>query len=114
MFTLIDDLCNLLYANVLIYSFCLVVCELYADSSIVVDKTEAKYWHDKAETQFPYHPVVIKLKKKMFAIGESQNGMSVESILLGDICSHLPALIVLFVMNIICSKLTLLFLNIFR
>lgn len=68
------------------YSFSFAVCELYADSTVVVDKNEAKYWHDKAEAQFPYHPAVLKLKKKMFAIGESQNGMSIESILLGKFC----------------------------
>lgn len=52
----------------------LKVCELLVDMNMGMD-IKVKYWIERADKQFPHHPIVFQLKEKMLTI-EKPNGSS--------------------------------------
>ena len=69
----------------LVMSMYVSVCELLADNYVAVDKNQTKYWLEKAEAHFPYHPSIFKLKQKLTALGDRIDVDTLESIVLGNI-----------------------------
>ncbi|XP_072764779.1 E3 SUMO-protein ligase RanBP2 [Anoplolepis gracilipes] len=51
----------------------LKVCELLADMDIGMDVNKVEYWVDRADRQFPHHPVVFQLKEKLLTIKRPNN-----------------------------------------
>ncbi|EFN63981.1 E3 SUMO-protein ligase RanBP2 [Camponotus floridanus] len=51
----------------------LKVCELLADLDIGMDVNKVEYWVDRADRQFPHHPVVFQLKEKLLTIKRPNN-----------------------------------------
>ncbi|XP_029672803.1 E3 SUMO-protein ligase RanBP2 [Formica exsecta] len=51
----------------------LKVCELLADMDIGMDVNKVEYWIDRADRQFPHHPVVFQLKEKLLTIKRPNN-----------------------------------------
>ena len=62
-----------------------LVCELLSENYIAVDKNQVKYWLEKAETHFPYHPSIFKLKQKLTALNDRMGTDSIESIIIGKL-----------------------------
>ncbi|XP_050349584.1 E3 SUMO-protein ligase RanBP2-like [Nymphalis io] len=46
------------------------VCELLADEEVVIDIGRAKFWCEKAEANFPKHPVTFRLREKLLAVAD--------------------------------------------
>lgn len=44
------------------------VCELLADTDVGIDVSRARYWLERADRQFPHHPVVFQLKEKLLTV----------------------------------------------
>lgn len=51
----------------------LKVCELLADMDVGVDVNRARYWVERADKQFPHHPVVFQLKEKLLTLDKPNN-----------------------------------------
>lgn len=61
---------SLLYIYIFFNS---VVCELLADMDLGMDINKVEYWIDRADRQFPHHPVVFQLKEKLLTIKRPNN-----------------------------------------
>ncbi|CAH2099768.1 unnamed protein product [Euphydryas editha] len=44
------------------------VCELLADDDVDIDPGRAKFWCEKAEANFPKHPVTFRLREKLLSV----------------------------------------------
>ncbi|XP_029155568.1 E3 SUMO-protein ligase RanBP2 [Nylanderia fulva] len=51
----------------------LKVCELLVDMNLGMDINKIKYWIERADKQFPHHPVVFQLKEKMLTVEKPNN-----------------------------------------
>ncbi|XP_033209269.1 E3 SUMO-protein ligase RanBP2 isoform X2 [Belonocnema kinseyi] len=51
----------------------LKVCELLADMDVGVDVNRARYWVERADKQFPHHPIVFQLKEKLLTVDKPNN-----------------------------------------
>jgi len=68
------------------FSFNIIVCELLADNDIAMDINKVKYWVDRADKQFPHHPVVFQLKEKLTVEKPNSNNEDLENLI---ICKQL-------------------------
>lgn len=55
------------------FFFNFIVCELLADLDIGMDVNKVEYWVDRADRQFPHHPIVFQLKEKLLTIKRPNN-----------------------------------------
>lgn len=64
----------------------IIVCELLTDNDIAMDVNKINYWVDRADKQFPHHPVVFQLKEKLTVERPNSNTEDLEKLI---ICKQL-------------------------
>lgn len=58
------------------------MCDLLTDTDVGMDVNKIKYWIERADKQFPHHPVVFKLKEKLLTVDKpNDNNEDLEALI---------------------------------
>ncbi|XP_011144790.2 E3 SUMO-protein ligase RanBP2 [Harpegnathos saltator] len=64
----------------------LKVCDLLTDTDVGMDVNKIKYWIERADKQFPHHPVVFKLKEKLLTMDRpNSNNEDLEKLITSEL-----------------------------
>ncbi|XP_012218383.1 E3 SUMO-protein ligase RanBP2 [Linepithema humile] len=63
----------------------LKVCELLANNDIAMDVNKVNYLVDRADKQFPHHPVVFQLKEKLTKEKPNSNSEDLEKLIISEL-----------------------------
>ncbi|KAG7199455.1 hypothetical protein KM043_014081 [Ampulex compressa] len=67
----------------------LKVCELLADMEVNMDVNRVRYWVERADKQFPHHPIVFQLKEKMITVERpNDNNEDLEALIASELSAR--------------------------